>query len=351
MEIDNLITLFSSESTKQYVKDIFTVLALPRDAEYQFRYETKYVESGVRSLFSSDYNIGTKALVVFRSKNIENEDKLFVVPIRWVEIIRVSLVADFYTVTFRVKSYPSFSNEFKDTSYSFDKISACAKQILVGNNKDLAVLKGGLSIVGNHSERNDSNRENENWLNIVNTISRIPQYNRYYFLRCSPFLSSNGTPCVFENNVSTLEEEKCAYLQIDYYQREYSDSDQNEIEVIFDSTLVSRSSGLSAKMEARYDSIRLGFQPKNTMNGTLSEIIICATLGAKIRQTEITLPIRIVKRKYSSGVRASVMGFGACLVALPGLFPDGIGLEWKIATAAVGAFVMGINHFIELKRK
>ncbi len=346
MSMQNLLTLFSSESTIKYIKDIFCVLALPRDAEYQFRYETRHVQNSVRAIFSSSNCRGTRALVAFRSKNTEALDKRFVIPIRWVEIIDVIFVADFYTVKFKVKCFPSFSNDFRDQCHSFQQINAFAREILKDDSiNDLAVINNVLSIVGDHND--DKNRDSEYWRNIVSALSLVPQYGNYYFLRCSPFLFADERLCDFRDNITTLEEGICVYLQIEFYQRKYDNADDSKIEVILDNNIISQSSGLKTRMETRYDSVKVGFQPKITINGTISEVIICTSGSTNRNQTEITLPIRIVKRKYSRVLKAIVMTVGACLVGLPGLFPDTIDVSWKILLAFSGAALMGVNYFMD----
>ncbi|HBY54923.1 MAG TPA: hypothetical protein DEH15_21155 [Marinilabiliales bacterium] len=176
-------------------------------------------------------------------------------------------------------------------------------------------------------------------------------YESHYFLRCSPFVFANNKPCYFENNFTTLEEEKCVYLKIDYFQRKYDPIHDSKIDVILDNNIISHSSGLRTKMETRYDSIKLGFQPKNTMHGTQSEIIICTSNSTNKKQTEISLPIKIVKRNSLRIVKAIVMSIGACLVGLPALLPDTFEITWKILIAVFGAGVMGLNNFFDSTEK
>ena len=155
----NVITLFSSESTEKYIKDIFAVLALPRNADYRFRYEKKYVENKVCNLFDDSINsAGTKALIAFRSKNIEEENKRFIVPIRWVEITKVEYRSDFYTVMFKVLGYPTFTQAFSQKCYEFCNINATAKSILDSKTNNFAVINNVLSEMVN-GYQNDENTD------------------------------------------------------------------------------------------------------------------------------------------------------------------------------------------------
>ncbi len=39
------VVLFSSDSNPQYEKDIYSVIVLPYNGKYRFRYKNKYVDS------------------------------------------------------------------------------------------------------------------------------------------------------------------------------------------------------------------------------------------------------------------------------------------------------------------
>ena len=54
-ERKQIITLFSSESTARYIKDVFSVLALPRGSVFQFRYDTQYIDPRLLTMFSQGY--------------------------------------------------------------------------------------------------------------------------------------------------------------------------------------------------------------------------------------------------------------------------------------------------------
>ena len=54
---NNILTLFSSDSTVQYTKDVFSVLSLPRDSIFQFRYQTQYVDDAVKTIFENEKKV------------------------------------------------------------------------------------------------------------------------------------------------------------------------------------------------------------------------------------------------------------------------------------------------------
>ena len=266
------------------------------------------------------------------------------------EITEVDEIANFYRVSFRVLGYPTFSQTFSTQYHEFEKINTISKQILSQRNiKEHAVVSDCLNMV--NSRQDDAINDNANWLKIAIALASVPQYASYYFFKCSAFFIDKNKFCPFENDLTILEEGKCAYLKIEYYQKQYDATNDSKIDVHFNEKIIGQSLGLRTKIDARYDSIVLGFQPLNTMNETHSEIIICTAEERGKLQTEISLPIMIVKRKSSLIWKSLIMSAGALLVGLPALLPGTLDVQWKIIISFVGACIMGVNHFINLKGK
>lgn len=94
--LENTITLFSSDSRPQYIKDIFNVLALPHGGTYRFRYKEKYIHSDIIEHLGSSKIKGTIALIAFRINMDIDENKHFFIPVRWVSIKNVKKSSDFY---------------------------------------------------------------------------------------------------------------------------------------------------------------------------------------------------------------------------------------------------------------
>ena len=51
---DMILTLFSSDATLQYTKDIFSVLSLPRNWIFQFRDLTEFVVNSAKAIFENE---------------------------------------------------------------------------------------------------------------------------------------------------------------------------------------------------------------------------------------------------------------------------------------------------------
>ena len=234
-----IITLFSSNSTVQYIKDIFSVLSLPRGSIFQFRYQSEYIDPRVRGIFDDNNNLNLKALVAFRSSKSSPDDQCFYVPIRWVKIKSIIQISNGYTVNFEIHGYPIYTPDFRNKSTSFQGINGSAKRFFqqMGDN-DYAVWGESLAIV---NLDDDVDRDSENWYDIVRRLTLLPDYKDYHFLKCSfPYIekmdSDMGTyekiKCNVENNFTQFVEEKCVYIDIEYYSANYDQSKKRQIDVL-----------------------------------------------------------------------------------------------------------------------
>ena len=235
-----IITLFSSNSTAQYIKDIFSVLSLPRGSVFQFRYQSEYIDPRVRGIFDNNNDLDLKALVAFRSSTFSLDDQCFYVPIRWVKIKSIIQISNGYTVNFEIHGYPIYTSDFRNKSTSFQGINESAKHFFqqMGNN-DYAVWGESLAIV---NLDDDIDRDSENWFEIVRRLTLLPDYKDYYFLKCSfPYTekinNDMGTyekiECKVENNFTQFIEGKCVYIDIEYYSAKYDQSKKRQIVAFF----------------------------------------------------------------------------------------------------------------------
>ncbi len=343
---DVYFTLFSSDSTLKYTKDILNVLAAPENGIYHFRYEDTYVQTDAKAMFNN-WNGCRMAVVVFRSSATANEDQWFFVPIRWVEIIEVEYVANFYTITFRMKKYPKFSTDFENKCYQFVGINASAKDYF-GTSREhnqLSVRRDLLPIVDTNYEHADDN----NWLKIVKALSLISGYESIHFLRCSPIYVGDRR-CETQNEFTILEEGKYVYVKIDYYQNEYTPNINGKINVDANPGAITVASGIGNELESRYDSVKLGFQAKKSMDNSISEINIYTTGNHNLNlETKIIIPVKIVKNKYSQLFRSTIMAAGAFLVGLPGILGSNVDLWLRVCISLVGAGIMSISNFMGAK--
>lgn len=355
---NTIITLFSSNATVQYVKDVFSVLSLPRGSLFQFRYQHNYLDPRTMAFFSnSSKKMNSRALVVFKSKYNSPVDNSFCIPIRWVRIKSISQIPNGYAVYFELDGYPKLTSEFRNQSATFQGLNQNAQSIFqqMGNN-DYSVWGESLSIV---SLEDEPRRDGENWLEIVRKLALVPGYNDYHFLKCSPFYideldfntgNHQKVNCAKNQHLTEFVEGRCVNVDIEYYSANYNSSKKRQVELLVDSNVLSKSKGLRTTLQSRYGTIKIGLQSKIVANHTISEVIV-STVSSAVDElgTELVFPIVVVKNKASKLVKAIITGVGALLVALPGIIGDSLDVGWNILIAIAGALVLGINNYRESK--
>ena len=83
MDRKMILTLFSSDGSHQYKKDVLNVIAAPYNSEYRFRYKKEYIEETVESYLRNKAVINKRAIIVYRTNSDKSEVDPFMVPIRW----------------------------------------------------------------------------------------------------------------------------------------------------------------------------------------------------------------------------------------------------------------------------
>ena len=355
-----MMTLLSSESTIQYIKDVFSVLAIPRGCEYRFRYDKQYIVRELLADFSdSKKMVGKKVLIAFRSANTASKENSFIIPIRWGTIKRINSITNGYTIDFIVEDYPNYTQEFRNACSSFSQLNQMGIQSLYSTDGmvDYAVWNGILPFVDPKSVSNPE-RDNEFWTQIVSAITMIPAYSQMLFIRCSNFYTETidnentvlSKECNKNERFYELVEGQCSYVDIDYYSKAYDKGINREIKAFIDDNIVSKAKGLRTVIESRYGKITIGFQPHKVQNRTISEIVF-SSMSDKENElsTDITYPIIIIKDKTYKIKKSMMMILGAILVALPGIIGDALHILWNIGFAVSGAIVLGINTYLESK--
>lgn len=352
-----IITLFSSNSTERYIKDIFSVLSLPRGSVFQFSYQSNYIDPRVRGIFDNNENLNLKALIAFRSKIFTPNDQCFYVPVRWVKIKSIIQISNGYTVNFEINGYPNYTSDFRSKSTSFRGINESAQRFFrqMGNN-DYAVWGESLTIV---NLDDDIDKDSENWFEIVRRLTLLPDYKDYYFLKCSSpyiekFNSGNRVyekiKCSVENNFTQFVEGKCTYIDIEYYSANYDQSKKRQIDVFVDENILRKAKGLRTTLQSRYGTIKLGLQSKKVTNKTITEVVINTNSSMPDElQTEVTFPVVVIKNKIHKLLKSIITSIGALLVAMPGIINDNLDIGWNLLIAGLGVLVLGINNYWESK--
>ena len=361
---EKILTLFSSDHTKQYEKDVFSVLSLPRGCKFQFRYEKNYVEDSVKAIFTNNRDLSKyRALVAFRSSSDTQFPKSFIIPIRWVRIDSIESISNGgWAVYFITEGYPKFTYEFSNIS-TMEQLSTSAESIFnsLGNgNRDLAVLSHAINLVDLDMNKSSEERDRENWFDIIKSISIIDKYKKMHFLKCSKFYTlqtdSNQTLTRVYNNSNNFNiemvEKKPSYIDVEYYSLEYDNAKNDELVVLINDKIINKTNGLRNALDSRYGTKTIGFQPQSVPHYTYTEIVI-STKGSNddlnTVNTELSFPIVVEKNKVYRGLKAFMMAVGGLFVALPGIVQTSVTLNWNIGFAAIGALILGITSYWESK--
>ncbi|NLK72007.1 MAG: hypothetical protein GX285_03180 [Clostridiales bacterium] len=349
--LDSTITLFSSDSRPQYVKDVFNILALPNGCMYRFRYKEKYIHSDIIGGLSSNKIKGTKALIAFRTNLDVNEDKHFFVPVRWAFIKNVQKSADFYLIDFIVKDFVVFNKNFDDNRRSFVGINTLAKGYFTTKDRvDAFVVKNTPNIVITSDKTNKikEKEDTERWLKVIEALHIYPKFEKCYFFRAS--ITRNGLAKFFKPCV--IREGGRANIIIAY--NNFCDISDSEINIEYDESLLIPSRDKSIKIECRYDSAVFAFQAKSVLSKTPTQITLscCSYKDIEDKQsieTMIKIPLIIKRNHFYLLARVILSLLGAIGIGLPGILPDTTPSECTIALFVIGSILIAINWLIPYK--
>lgn len=348
-----IITLFSSDATVQYTKDIFSVLALPRGSSFRFRYESRYIDPNVIPLLETGKELTIRSLIAFRhAHNPDDNSHDFFIPARLAIIKSAEKMAGGLIINFVASGYPCFQEDHRVTDLK--SLGERAKQVF--DSERLAPYAvWGKSMPGVDMS-NDPARDEENWREICKAISLLPGYDSCHFLKCTAPYSeewdaATGRSIRNESHLSRgvfqLTEGRSFIIDVEYYEKSYDRKQNRNIDVILDDNVLTRTRGMSTLMQSRYGSVKLGFRPKTVESNTVSEILIRtkgATSGAF--ETEVPFPVVIIKSKGRRVVKTLLPTFGALLIALPGILTDAIPLTVNVLFGSVGVIVVGISNYM-----
>lgn len=360
IESKQIITLFSSESTIRYIKDVFSVLALPRGSVFQFRYDTQYIDPRLLAMFSQGHPVkNIRALIVFRSASDARKEDCFFIPVRWASVEAICQISNGYTVDFSLEGYPNFTQDYKDSCSTFAGINQKAQSYFLsgtGEKNKFAAWGDTLSCV-QFDNSDTKERDSELWFQIVSSIAKIPKYQSYLFIKCSSLYTEQyetdsivKSYCEMLSKHTALVEESCVYVDIEYYSAEYEKDVIREIDIYIDENILRKSKGLHHIIESRYGTMKIGFQSKKTANHTVTEIVMCSKSSNDAEvSTDITYPIIVIKNRKNKIIKAVIMAIGALLVALPGILGAAVATWINVMLAGAGVIVLGVNTYWESK--
>lgn len=360
---EKFLTIFSSDWTRQYELDIFSILSLPRNCMFSISYQDKYLDSSVKTMFEKkNYKFGNRALIIFRSNAEKLDNTKFCIPIRWVQIKSFErMVNDGWTIHFVTQGYPEFSPEYAAKTNCLSGIEKLAEETFaIFSHEELSVLNSLLNCVNSDKHSSGLTSDSKNWTEIIKRIAMVPQYANYHFLKCSKLFAPRVNPithttrkkwCKLKNNHFAVTEQTPLYVDIEYYATDYKSDFQKTIDIWVNEKALTRTNGYQISLLSRYGTKRFGFQPQKVPDNTFTEIEIALKRSSDNKLlTEIVFPVVVNKNKKYRAFKALIMGVGALLVALPGMMSDeGVLIFEKILYAGAGGIILALGGYMESK--
>lgn len=310
------ITLFSSDSNGQYKKDIYNVIAAPRNATYRFRYKSKYIEESLLSKIKENSLVGAKALIAFRTNSDQPEIQPFMVPIRWATIKETFFISEICIVTFTVEEYPQFNQAFLSAAKDFQSNKAFAQKFFRKNDWNEKYVFPLIPDMVDRGVGEDQDSE-KRWISVIEALKQHSSFSNSIFYRTVlPAQDNNTYPSHFE-----LKEKDYEEVELWHYCANDTAICSADVEIVTDSNLINPISGSKSKIECRYDRSQYGFQALQGTKGSMAQITFNIVsldengTPMKSEETKITLEANIKKRWSQRIVRAILSFVGSALIS------------------------------------
>lgn len=211
-----MIYLFSSDARDRYIQDILNVMALPRGALYQFRYEDTIVDDQLSKdagnpLILGKY-IGQEVLIIFVNQiktplPLSESDISYFFPIRRGSITSLSFEGKVLIIQFAVKDFidwqslfvpAKLENKQKELEANHTQIKEIHKLITASTNPGRRPPKKYVTIYQREpnisfvSEKN-KNSETKAWQHCVMALSLLPEFENTIFFRVSAVRETSET--------------------------------------------------------------------------------------------------------------------------------------------------------------
>ena len=345
------LTLFSSDSSGQYKKDIFNVIAAPYNSEYRFRYTTQYIDPSLHTLLKENSLTGSKALIVFRRNSDKQGIDPFMVPIRWATIKESYLINEICIIDFIINEYPEFNQKFKEVAVSEEENQKFSKDFFETEGRQNKYV---LNYIPNIVSRTSCEYERQEgaWISIIQALKNYSAFSNTSFYRTL-------LPSKKKNSYAkTLKIKESQYKEIElwHYCSEASKSKISEVEIQCDTNYLNSVFGNKDRIECRYDRLNYGFQAIKGKNNLKSNVVFRITnLDDQYNldydsETKISIPITLKKKWSKRIIRAilSILGSIGVLAFSTLLSQDTIDFpEWLfVIMLLVGTIAPAINWFI-----
>lgn len=324
--------LFSSDSTPQYEKDIFNVIALPTNGEYRFRYKKEYIDLTLQNRIKNVFTKGARVLIAFRTNSIDTERHIdpFMVPIRWAEIKEIEEIEKIVIFKFIAKEYPIFNSDFENACSTYDQNIDFSKDFFNSNNKEKYFVTDGIPNAVLLETSEDNKNQEKAWIRIIEALSK---YNNEQ--EGKGFFDKFFFKTIVDISDSTMRVEmkdgKSNVIKIVQYNSNDHSTKEAKVDIQYDPSILVSTYGDKDTIECRYDVLDYTFIPQNVSQELDSQVTFvfaseeCKSSNEKsnTRQqtTRIRVPIKIkpsIKKKTVINILFSFLG--ALLIGLNGVF-------------------------------
>ena len=345
------LTLFSSDSSGQYKKDIYNVIAAPYNSEYRFRYTTQYIEPSLFTQLKENTLANSKALIVFRRNSDKQGVNPFMVPIRWVTIKKSYLINEICIIDFVIKDYPEYNQAFKEASTSEEKNQKFSKAFFDEEGRCNKYVLGYIPNIVSRTKC-DYERQEALWISIIQALKNYSAFSNTSFYRT---LLPTKRKNKFAKSL-IIKESQYKEIEIWHYCSEESKSKISELEIQCDTNYINPVFGNKDRIECRYDRINYGFQAIKGKNNLKSQIVFrIKNIDENLTpdyssETKISIPV-ILKRKWSKRIIRSILSVvgSAAVLAFSALisietidFPN-----WAfVVVLLIGTIAPAISWFI-----
>ncbi|MBE6972456.1 MAG: hypothetical protein E7440_01045 [Ruminococcaceae bacterium] len=315
------LTLFSSDSSGQYKKDIYNVIAAPYNSEYRFRYRTQYVDPILHKQLKDNSLKASRALIVFRTNSDKANVEPFMVPIRWVTIKSTYYDNEICIIDFIINEYPEFKQAFKEASVSKEQNTKFSKHFFEQEGRNTKyVLNYVVDIVSRAESSFD--RQEALWISVIQALKHHEPFSNTSFFRT---ILPSGRKKMFAKSL-TIKEAQYKEIELWHFCSEETEYKISEVEIQCDTNFLNCVSGNNDRIECRYDRVNYGFQAIKAKNNLKTQIVFrIFTIDDKQTrdydtETIIRIPVILKRKRTKRFIRAFLAFLGsACIAAFSAL--------------------------------
>lgn len=298
-----VLTLFSSDSSQQYKKDVLNVIAAPYNSEYRFRYKKEYIEENVESYLSDKSANNKRAIIVYRTNSDKSEVDPFMVPVRWCKIKKIDYENDICIITFVVKEYPQFSSDFLKASMSREaNIKYTSDYFKEKNIDNYYVLPYAIKAVSLNSIK--PQQDGSNWINIADALNKHETFSNTLFFQTS-------LPTKINSSTLKIKEHSQKTVIISHYCCEDIDNYNADLSIECNNDIIQPVTEKHLTLDCRYDKVPHIFEAKKSTGYSKTQIIFnIKSVNKPINEdeTKIIIPVK-TKRKWRNRLFKSIFSF------------------------------------------